>query len=103
VQSFTVPIALHPGMSPNDSGGDLTRAPNRQRPIRRAGFGDKPLQRASRDRGNFARGFGCRTSTRRAIIAWRLSGNLSSVKSKGRSSSPDYVVAQADYGECGSY
>ena len=26
---FTIPIALHAALQPNDSGGDLTRAPNR--------------------------------------------------------------------------
>jgi hypothetical protein len=38
---FTIPIALHPGL-PDDSDGDLTHAPNRPRPIRRADFGDEP-------------------------------------------------------------
>jgi hypothetical protein len=51
---FTIPIALHPifcraqrtfelcaSVTPDDSDGDLTRAPNRPRPIRRADFGDK--------------------------------------------------------------
>ncbi len=38
---FTIPIALHPGIKPDDSDGDLTRAPNRPRPTSRADFGDK--------------------------------------------------------------
>jgi hypothetical protein len=40
---FTIPIALHPDLRPDDSDGDLTRAPNRPQPTHRADFGDKPL------------------------------------------------------------
>jgi hypothetical protein len=38
---FTIPIALHPGIKPDDSDGDLTRAPNRPQPTSHADFGDK--------------------------------------------------------------
>src|SRR5580692_5260085 len=38
---FHYPDSAPPGFSPDDSDGDLTRAPNRPQPTSRADFGDK--------------------------------------------------------------